>query len=128
MLGSKKKKEGKEKEAGLTDLLNELIGIEIDNRKIQDGNQKKMAEMHDNVAKLLEEQREANEQMLDAIGRLEGAIGNVGAVEAKVEQTPEGETEPEVEEEPPVEEEEAPEEKKEEDVLKRLKQLREKRS
>lgn len=63
------------KEAPLYQLLNELIGIEIDSRRIQDENQKKIAGLHDNIAKLLEEKREANEQVLEGIRRLEDAIG-----------------------------------------------------
>jgi len=142
----KKKKEGGEKgekgEPKLTDLLNELIGIEIDNRKLQDENQKKIAEMHDNIAKLVEEQREASEQITDGIGRLEGAIRNLGTLEAKAEEEPPAEeekeeapAEEEAEEAPAEEEEaeEAPEEEKEEvtgskeaDVLRRLRELREK--
>ncbi len=162
VLGSKKKKEEGRK---LTDLLNELIGIEIDNRKLQDENQKKIGEMYDNIAKLVEEHREANEQILDGLGRLEGAMKNMGTIEAQVLEAPveeetEAEEEAETEEEAPAEEEEkeeeapaeeeveeeasaeeeaeeekeeeaeapAEEEKetKEDDVLRRLRQLREK--
>jgi len=64
---------GKE-DASLYQLLNELIGIEIEGRKLQEENQKKIAEMHDRVVELLNEKRESNEHVLDGIGRLEGAL------------------------------------------------------